>query len=301
MSKYKEEILENKLIQEIIKKLNLNENQIESGIPIFRRIIDESKIYDQLDYRTTVAIYDENNVISIIEPNGNLRKELIRSKYHLLSEISYLDSNIEFSKKSVDEKENISNKFFWSIKDANNNDRTKLKDWFRTFYYNLNQRDTITNKEKLKGFYLYGSFGLGKTSFLSALANYLIYLKRTVVYIKLSDLIVELKKCFDKKNKLFGEIISTIKQVEFLLIDDLGGEKMSEWFLVDVLYPILDFRFLNGKMTCFTSNFDFKHLKETYSKNNTIDNFSINRLINRLFSMSKPILIKGKDLKEVLL
>ena len=59
--KTNEQLLNHPLIRAIIKKLNLNANQIASGLNIFRTILDEQQ-QKNLPYTTKVQVYDENNV-----------------------------------------------------------------------------------------------------------------------------------------------------------------------------------------------------------------------------------------------
>lgn len=296
MKDSKKEIIEHQLIKQIIKQLNLNENQIESGIELFQKIIEEQENSSNLNFKTKIKVYDENNIIGVVVPNGSLKDALIREKYHLLNKITFLNPSIKFHKNISADIHSIKEDFFWSLKESPENDRSEVARWFKNFY---KAKIENVNDKNFKGFYLHGEFGVGKTTFLSAFANYLIDHKKTVVYIKLSDLSNQLKKMFDDSEKIHN-LIDTIKNSDYLLIDDIGSEKASEWLLLDVLFQILDFRSTYKKVTCFTSNYEIKSLEQIYIKNKNIDSLGIKRLIDRISSLTESITMKGNNIKNIL-
>ena len=95
--KTNEQLLNHPLIRAIIKKLNLNANQIASGLNIFRTILDEQQ-QKNLPYTTKVQVYDENNVVAILEPGNQLKEELVRKKFHLLSQITRLSPRLRLDR-----------------------------------------------------------------------------------------------------------------------------------------------------------------------------------------------------------
>ncbi|MBR3571351.1 MAG: cell division protein ZapE, partial [Mycoplasmataceae bacterium] len=168
----KNKILENEHITKIIKKLNLNYAQIESGYDIFLKIIEEQKNPENLEYITKVEIYDENTIIAISVPNSKLKEELKRKQFHLLDDITKLNESLIFENKSDKNKKEKTkldkNIFYWEIKNLEKNDRLKALNWLAKNYIKLFIKDNIYTK----GIYLYGGFGVGKTYFLMTLANY---------------------------------------------------------------------------------------------------------------------------------
>ena len=120
------------------------------------------------------------------------------------------------------------------------------------------------NGERVKGMYLWGRYGVGKTYLLSALANEVIKndIKVSIAYYP--DLVREFKSSIGDKAVSIEAVISKLKQVEVLMLDDIGGEGNSVWVRDEILGPILQYRLLDHKPTFFTSNLPLKSLVEEH-------------------------------------
>ena len=71
--------------------------------------------------------------------------------------------------------------------------------------------------------------------------------------------------------------------VDILLIDDIGAEKVTEWSRDEVLGTILQNRMNNHKTTFFTSNLTIKELEQHLSLvNNGVDFVKARRIIERI-------------------
>ena len=127
----------------------------------------------------------------------------------------------------------------------------------------------VENWEKIKpmggGYYFWGNVGAGKTFIASALANELIKTKMVeVLFIRMPEAAKRVKKTFDSQVKSEDtKIFDRMKEVELLVIDDLGVEKISEW-LIDEMYQIIDFRWRNKKPMIVTSNRSLEELAKVY-------------------------------------
>jgi len=108
-------------------------------------------------------------------------------------------------------------------------------------------RRYVENWEKIKhtggGYYFWGNVGAGKTFIASALANELMKTKLVeVLFIRMPEASKRVKKTFDSSTKTEDKkLFDRMKDVELLIIDDLGVEKVSEW-LIEEMYQIIDFR-----------------------------------------------------------
>ena len=297
----KNKILENEHITKIIKNLNLNYAQIESGYDIFLKIIEEQKNPENLEYITKVEIYDENTIIAISVPNSKLKEELKRKQFHLLDDITKLNESLIFENKSDKNKKEKTkldkNIFYWEIKNLEKNDRLKALNWLAKNYIKLFIKDNIYTK----GVYLYGGFGVGKTYFLMTLANYSINKEKSVIFVNSSELYDYMKKNVEKNNYLNSYIIDKLKNVDVLIIDDIGNEKQSNWFLFSILYPIFTYRYNEEKIVCFSSIFSLLNLKKYWLKSKELDSIKVERLIDKINSLTNQIELSGENVRDKIL
>lgn len=167
--------------------------------------------------------------------------------------------------------------------DINTDDKKQLKviKWLDEFYSNF---DLSKNME---GLYLHGNFGSGKTYLLSALIHELEVKKNVsteIIYFE--DMLRTLKEDWD----LFSDKIKWYSNVDILMIDDIGAEKMSEWARDEVLAPILQSRMNNGKTTFFTSNFTITELESHLSLTKSgVDVVKSKRIIERIKQLTKDM------------
>lgn len=120
--------------------------------------------------------------------------------------------------------------------------------------------------EKLgKGLYFYSrEKGSGKTMLMIAMGNALMRVhQKRVRFAALGDLLEEIRKTFQHSaasaGESYSEMLEEIKEVDILLLDDLGAERATEW-VNEVFYNILNRRMTAKKITFFTSNFKMEEL-----------------------------------------
>jgi primosomal protein DnaI len=151
-----------------------------------------------------------------------------------------------------------------------------------------------TNK-KQKGLYLYGKFGVGKSYLLGAIANELAkkHISSMIVYVP--ELLREMKSAI--ADSTINGKIEALKKEPILMFDDIGAEAVSSWTRDEVLGPILQFRMLENLPTFFTSNFDFQELEHhlTYSQRGEEEKMKARRIMERIRSLSEPVLVDGPN------
>ncbi|MBS2771983.1 primosomal protein DnaI [Anoxybacillus rupiensis] len=149
--------------------------------------------------------------------------------------------------------------------------------------------------KKIKGLYLYGSFGVGKTYILGAIANALAQKKVSSLIVYVPEFFRELKGSW--QDQTMNEKLDYVKKVPVLMLDDLGAESMSSWVRDDLLGPILQYRMLENLPTFFTSNFDLQQLAHhlTYSQRGEEEQMKAARLMERIRYLADPVEIKGRN------
>lgn len=144
------------------------------------------------------------------------------------------------------------------------------------------------NGEKVKGLYLYGQYQKGKTYSLAALANELTKRGVKVIIAYYPDLVREFKSRIG--NNTIEELVSKLKTVEILMLDDIGGESASQWIRDEILGPILQHRLLDEKPTFFSSNVSQKELMSLITLNGQkAEMMKAARIDARIQSLSEEI------------
>ena len=155
--------------------------------------------------------------------------------------------------------------------------RLEVIKYLKKFY------DEFSKGEHIKGIYLYGNFGCGKTYLVSALFNELAKknIKSTIIYFP--ELLRSLKASFGNTEENYEERFDAVKETPLLLLDDIGAEKLSDWARDEVLGVILQYRMEEHLPTFFTSNLSLKELEEHLQVNkNSADKIKARRIIERI-------------------
>lgn len=146
-----------------------------------------------------------------------------------------------------------------------------------------------------RGLYIYGSFGIGKSFILGALANELATRKIRTVAVYVPEFLRELKQSFQDQS--LNEKIDFVKKAQVLMLDDIGAESMSAWSRDEVLGTILQFRMAEKLPTFFTSNFNLNELEHhlTYTQRGEKEVIKAARIMERIRMISSPVQLEGEN------
>lgn len=135
--------------------------------------------------------------------------------------------------------------------------------------------------------------GFGKTHLACSIGNELIKNGITVVYGTLINLLAELKNSYEQDNNISEmQIMKLYKNVQLLIIDDLGKEKPSEWGL-EKLFTIINSRYENNLPVIITTNYNQDLLIKRLSINGEIE--TVKSIISRLYEMCYLVKIDDID------
>lgn len=164
--------------------------------------------------------------------------------------------------------------------DTSDKKRSKVIKWIANFCKNYE----IGNGSK--GLYLHGNFGCGKTYLISAMFNELKNKKVNSEIIYFPELLRKIKGDFDN----YSDKIEYLENVDLLLIDDIGAEKVTEWGRDEILGTILQSRMSNHKTTFFTSNLNIEELERHLTMSNySDDTVKARRIIERIKQLTEDI------------
>lgn len=152
-------------------------------------------------------------------------------------------------------------------------------------------------KKPLKGLYLSGNFGSGKTYLVAALFNELAKkgVKSAIIYFP--EFLRSLKEGFD--DNTYQERFNNIKKIPLLLLDDIGAEGVTTWSRDEILGSILQYRMEEGLPTFFTSNLTVKELDEHLSMaGNKVDKVKARRIIERIKYLTEEMELISVDRRK---
>ncbi|MDD3187706.1 MAG: primosomal protein DnaI [Bacilli bacterium] len=168
--------------------------------------------------------------------------------------------------------------------------RIPLLKWMKDF---LDSYDSIKG---LKGLYLSGSFGAGKTYLIAAMFNELAKRGKKSAIIYFPEFLRDLKASFSGD---FEAKYDYIKEVPLLLIDDIGAENLTAWGRDEILGTILQYRMQEHKTTFFSSNLNIKELEQHFSSTkNGADEVKARRIIERVKQLTTELELVGKNLRK---
>ena len=148
-----------------------------------------------------------------------------------------------------------------------------------------------------KGIYLHGSFGTGKTFIMMHLAKQVAGLGKQVVIAYYPDLVNKIKASIATRD--YEEHILRLKNVDVLILDDVGGESNSSFVRDEILGPILQYRVMSDLPVFMTSNFSFDMMREHLA--DTRDEFSrvkTGRIIDRMKYAMRVVELKGESYRK---
>ena len=158
----------------------------------------------------------------------------------------------------------------------------------------------ILYEKREKGLYIYGDLGTGKTYLCTALANSLVKKGKKVAFVKVSNFFNEMKSYFSQEPDMIDRNISILKKAEYLFLDDIGSEAVSEFVRDDILFRVLDYRLENKLMTIFTSNLSKEELMKhyQYDRKEKSNLMNARRLMERIDILSDDYVLAGKNLRR---
>ena len=148
----------------------------------------------------------------------------------------------------------------------------------------------------LKGLYLYGDFGVGKSFMVAALAHDLSE-KRGVssTLLHYPSFVIDVKNAIGDGN--VKNLVDEIKQAEVLIFDDIGAEQSTPWVRDEVLQVILQYRMQEDLPTFFTSNFSFEDLEKHFAKgkNGNDETWEARRVMERIRYLAEETRLEGEN------
>lgn len=270
-------IKKDKLISKFIKHFNFSDEFINDNFNIFNNCYESLKMCENC-------------------PGLNLCPQKRSGEYVGLTYNGLLNNNMVCCNQEL-KKEKILNhasSFVYSdiplIHSTLNLDNIPVKEnGLKQLYVMVNK---ILEKRTNKGLYIYGDLGVGKTYMSIALANSLVDKGYKVSFIKLNDFVNKMFEYIKEDTVEYDTVLEKVKKSDYLFIDDIGAENVTEFTRDRLLYNILDYRMENKLCTIFTSNFDKNSLAKHFSSQ---DDMSAKRLMERIDILTDDYCLTGSN------
>ncbi|MGD9677545.1 MAG: primosomal protein DnaI [Vulcanibacillus sp.] len=301
------------VIEELMPNLAVeSKNILEKVIkyPEIKTIIVENKISEEK------ILPSLNLILQYIEESNNCKEcKNINNCPNLLaghySVIEYTDEQFQLYLKKCDkrinkDKEDYKNKLFKNqfIPDA------LLKATFGNFDGNSKGRadaftallefcDNFKSGAGQKGIYLYGPLGVGKSYMMVALAKKMAEKNISTLMVYVPDFFREMKQSINDNS--INEKIQILKNVQVLILDDIGAETISQWERDEILGSILQARMVKELPTMYTSNLNYDALEEhfRYSNKGGEEGLKALRIMERIRHYTDAYFVDGLNRRKL--
>ena len=269
----------------------------------FRKLCNRLKLDDDILMKYTSKL--ETTVCEL--KNCSKCKEMEKCKNEIEGHIYYpdvRDNHLEFVYKPCkyfkENKSKNNTTFFETpkiLQSASLSDLIMEKERSEILKYIKDFLKKKVNGEEVKGLYLSGSFGSGKSYLISALLNELSNKGFRTVNVYYPSLLTRLKASFNEYN--YDDVLDEIMTSDILLLDDIGAENNSAWARDEVLGTILQYRMDNDLSTFFTSNFTISELEKILSETTKgIDEIKARRIIERIKYLTNELTLVSQNKRK---
>ena len=287
-------------------QLEENYKQAQETNASFKKLAQSLELPDNYLMKYTSSLEESANELNHCKRCKNIHECKNSYEGHVFYP-NILNGNLVFDyvpckyKKELDERNKYKNNIYLfevpkEIKEASmknidleNPDRFRIIKWLKNFL------DNYQTGAGMKGIYLTGNFGCGKTYLISAALNELAKKEHKIAIIYYPEFLRSLKESFNDP-ETYNEKFRMMKRVEILLIDDIGAETMTEWSRDEVLGTILQYRMQEGLTTFFTSNLTVKELEEHFSVSaKGIEKVKAKRIIERIKHLTEEMTLISEN------
>ena len=154
--------------------------------------------------------------------------------------------------------------------------------------------------ESSKGLYLYGTMGSGKTYLAACASNYYARQGRKTAFIHYPSFCRRMAA--EVQESEYKTEFDRACIADFLVIDDIGAESVTEWNRDQILLPLLSIRYEENLPTWFTSNEDMNSLAKhfRFSSRGKDEEIKADRIIERIEHLAKALEVTSQDRRKQL-
>lgn len=152
--------------------------------------------------------------------------------------------------------------------------------------------------KKERGIYLHGPLGVGKSYMLVAFARKLAERGIATLMVYLPDFFRDIKQSIGDDS--LNLKVDALKNIEVLILDDIGAESISQWERDEILGAILQARMVKGLPTIYSSNLDYDGLERhlAYSSKGGEELLKAKRIMERIRHYTDAYLVDGPNRRK---
>jgi len=136
---------------------------------------------------------------------------------------------------------------------------------------------------------LAGEVGAGKTGLAIGIAREFAAAGKAILFVSMVDMLGELRASFDDRRISFSDKFTALKDVDFLVMDDLASVNPTAWTR-ETLYRLINYRHNEMLATAFTVDVTDSQLKQIVTA----------RTADRIYEMSRDwqVAVGGANLRR---
>jgi DNA replication protein DnaC len=153
-----------------------------------------------------------------------------------------------------------------------------------------------------RGLLLIGRPGVGKSHLAAGVLRALVERYRIHgLFVDFTTLVHDIQATFDRSaEESKADVLDPVTEAEVLVLDELGAQKPSPW-VNDILYLIMNGRYMRRLPTVFTTNFRLEVPEGLAERREAPEALAARipaQLVSRLYQMTRPVLIEAEDFRR---
>jgi len=141
-----------------------------------------------------------------------------------------------------------------------------------------------------------GMSGLGKTHLAIAVLKSLMKKGIRCLFVDFHELLTDIRNSYDELSRTSEhQILRPILNMDVLLLDDLGSQRMTDW-MQDTVFYIVNWRYNQKKPIIVTTNLGMEPTRA--SAQETLQDRLGYRVVSRLYEMCTAIELDGPDFRK---
>lgn len=267
-------------------KSELTNEIIDNDLNVLQEYKDQQKNYDGHDYE------DCPNFVKGHVPELYIENNRIKIRYNLCPcKIKYDEER--FNSQLITSHHMQRDTLDAKVKDIHTNGRNQLE--IAMAVNDICKK--LVNKEQVKGLYIHGPFGTGKSFILGAIANQLKSKRVASTIVYLPEYIRTLKSGF--RDGSYETKLQRIREANILMLDDIGAEEVTPWVRDEVIGPLLHYRMVHELPTFLSSNLNLDELEHHLAiTREGAEETKAARIIERIKSLTNTYYLDGENLRN---